>query len=516
MRGRLHALNHFLLTGRLPWWAERLARESSQDWLAISLAQQPELVLSTLRSLSGRTEAVKRLQRHVAASELEQIVHVASPEYGGILILYIYAGELLSQVGSQALSAAQKSRAGSMHWHETLAFILEKHVTVPSPKEALRELTIRVAHSLGLAQERYTACLLQVVRQRATTENSYAALSDMLAQISAATITDGNQHQAAALTSGDKATSKSSIPSQTEANVVVKPLGRAEDPVVNNTAVGKKAEAVPDSRVNEDIGNDLQIDTLTELPESNKPLQQLDYLLRYGTQPQGADENPARVMEQVEQELHEQPAEYRAYLMKVAARELERKRMTRLFSPTLLAAMWRVMLPSHYTDATLCLHAIEEATSVASTGTLGEACRQMSAEELLHAIVQSQGRRWDGPLFLRSVVRRLAEHLSLRPAVLIERIRAAAGRQPTANQEKLQAIIDRVDREMAAIPTLPQTQQRNQDHPMAKNTPTGQGVTTVACRGAVLHRKCRSSPSVAFFVTIFSGAWHAEQEYFLR
>lgn len=452
LRGRLAALRHFLRTGRVPWWAETLAQQPSQAWIATHLTESPQLVLEMLRSLSAEPGVPKRLLRYVGKPELEQMVRVAAPEYGGLIILYLYVADDLAESHDAGLS-----RSSGVHWRETLAFLLQEQPA----SEALRELIARVTRSLAVPPETYTASLLRIARRQSGDSSGYSVLINMLEQLLPSVspetpgriepgVTDRDATQnlvsdASHALKGELAAQKNTLesyksPSASDIRAEIS-HGSENDSVQRPSTAGSND------------ANTIEAGEEPRLPTD--ALKKLDYLLRYGEWPESIPEmDQEALITQVAEEFKQSPMECRRYLLKIIGRDLERKRLARVLPVRLLMNLWPLLLPAHHTDATLCLEVLDETLSLSSSRARDESCRQILFEELLHTIAEFQTRRWDGAAYLRRVVERLAEHLSLHPAALVKRFRATLEHKPHAEQLKLQAMIDRVELETAAVPML--------------------------------------------------------------
>ena len=470
LHGRLMALRHFLRTGRVPWWAETLALCSSQDWIAANLTQSPQFVLEMLRSISTEPGVPQRLLRHVGKPELEQMVRLAAPEYGGLVLLYLCVTDQLAE--SHDAKLAQSS---ALHWRETLAFLLQEQPVSVSASEALRELIARVTRSLAVSPETYTASLLRIARRQSETSR-YSVLTNMLEQLlpSASPETPGRLEPGA--TNGDatqnlvsdathslkreltaQKNTVESYKSPSAADHTAEILHGSHDHPVGGPSAAKGSDA-----------NRIEADEEHGLPTG--ALQKLDYVLRYGEWPESTPERDREALvTQVAEEFKQYPMEYRQYLLHVMGRDLERKRLARLLPVRLLTNLWPLLLPAHHADATLCLGVLDEVLALSSGSAAEEGRRAIIVEELLHTIADFQTRRWDGAVYLRRAVERLAEHLSIRPAALVKRLRATLENKPNGEQLKLQAMIDRVELETAVVPMLPQRQAPELKHPLRTN-----------------------------------------------
>jgi hypothetical protein len=411
-------LSHLLRTGSLPAWGGPLAHESSSLWLDDLPVRQPEMLLKTLRPISAQAGAMERLIRYLPAAELAQIIRASSPDFGGFYILYIHAGSALADDSS--LSPAQRSQAETIHWQEVLRFQLDEHAPRLGPAEFVLTLGRRISRHLAMTETRYTECLLQAAKSRAQHESSYTAL----------------------------------------VHIVTQALLPVDVP----------AESSPDDTMPAESGAKSVEHAETEQVYSGVPelstLQQLEYLLRHGTLPQipvadTADRAaaPATTLEEfmlrAEADVLVNPAAYRRYALKAAERDVERKRMARILSPKLLDRLWPTLLPEGETaaQATLCLELLQEAAGALSAGRESDRSH-IAIEELLSAIVRSQGRRLDSARYLRDAALRLSEKQSLAPEALIRQLRVALKSRPKMVQEKLSRILDRTERETSALPLL--------------------------------------------------------------
>ena len=102
--------------------------------------------------------------------------------------------------------------------------------------------------------------------------------------------------------------------------------------------------------------------------------------------------------------------------------------------------------------ASLCLNALQDAMRQAFPVSLPERWRWIGAEELLRTVAQPQSHRWDSSVFLRSVINRVGREQSQNSVTLLACLRALADQKPKDIQDKLRPAIDRVEREMTAIP----------------------------------------------------------------
>src|SRR5882724_6709839 len=269
-------------------------------------------------------------------------------------------------------------------------------------------MTRRVSQRLGLPLARYAGCLRQVASHCAKADVRYLALADMLFPIQdVAASEEVEQEQIEA------ATDRTENAEQTEADFV-EPL-------------------------------------IVSAPKDT--LRQLQYLLQYGELPKTANElGQEHFMESVAQDLLHRPDDYRRYLRSAAGRELERKRMARLFPSHLLSKVWPLLLPADHAMAALCLNVLQEAMRQVFPVSLPERWRWIGAEELLRTISQPQSRRWDSAVYLRAGIQRVGEEQSQNSVALLAALRAAACHKRNDIQEKLRSAIDRVERETVAIP----------------------------------------------------------------
>lgn len=471
LRGRLAALRHFLRTGRVPWWAETLAQQPSQAWIATHLTESPQLVLEMLLSISTEPGVPKRLLRYVGKPELEQMVRVAAPEYGGLIILYLYVADELAESHDAGLA-----RSSGVHWRETLAFLLQEQPASVSASEALRELIARVTRLLAVPPETYTASLLRIARRQSGDSSGYSVLTNMLEQLLPSVspetpgriepgVTDRDATQN--LVSDARHALKGELPSQK--NTVESYKSPSASDISAKISHGSENDSVQrPSAAGSNDANTIEADEEPRLPTD--ALKKLDYLLRYGEWSESIPEtDQGALVTQVAEEFKQSPMECRRYLLKIIGRDLERKRLARLLPVRLLTNLWPLLLPAHCTDAILCLEVLDETLGLSSSRAVDESCRQILFEELLHTIAEFQTRRWDGAAYLRRVVEHLAEHLSLHPAALVKRFRATLEHKPHAEQLKLQAMIDRVELETAAVPMLHRRQATESKHPPRTN-----------------------------------------------
>jgi Contractile injection system tape measure protein len=459
--GRIAALGQFLRTGQLPRWAEAMSRESSRGWVTPCLSGNSQLLLQMLRSVSAQPGALPRLIRHVAQDQLEQIVHAAEPEYGGLLLLYVRLGSAAPPAGGAPdLRAARQSRIGAMHWQQTLALLLDEHPSKLSPTQALHELTGRVSRSLAMAQENYVTSMLQMARRRKGETSGYTALADMLEQMlpspspQTATETEAIAQSAAAETAcASSPPAKTGLQSQKRAaDIHEAPVAEVAGAVTSGDA--KAAPALVADTDEESEKTNLY-ETVLGLPPANDALEQLHHLLRYGQLAESAPNGDReQLMAHVREEVDRRPIEYRRYLLKAAGHELERKRMARFLPPKVLTRLWPLLVPAHHDNTSLCFELLEETLSASSSGNMGYGCHEIIVEELFLGISNSQGCRWDGAAYFRSAIKRLAEHLSLRPALLVKRMRSTLEAKPGGLRKKLQPLIDRVELETATMPPL--------------------------------------------------------------
>lgn len=522
LQGRVHALDHFLRTGNLPWWAESAALPLSGESLAALLAGEPVTLLQTLRAAARQPGAIERLLQHAPQRELKDIILQAAPEYGGFTILYIQAGAELA-AGTE-LAASHRARAAYLHWRETLQFLLAEHKPETTPAEFLRVVGGRVAKQMGLGITIYVQSLVQIAHRHEKAEPGFVALALMLARM--ARPTNGNDSQTIEDSTDQQTASESapavgstvSHPVSDDEREARKLLPSAEPPASSRKDDSRKGSAFrqPDSasgpassdseaskRAGSEpsaLSNDGQISTSadeTNFPDEATLLGQLEYFLRYGELPQSiAAQGTQQFMEAVADELRVRPDDYRRYLRKAGNRNMERKRMAASFTPRLLAGVWPLLLPADHAQAALCLELLHTAAAAVTTGGRREQIRQACIEELLISAARSEVRPWDAPSFLRSSVERLVSEHSLRAAVIVEQMRRNLALKSEDLRRHLEPALDRLERETAIIvprrpgaatksdPTLPEPRARRVQK-TAEPLPAGEPFY-IANAGAIL------------------------------
>ena len=475
LQGRAHALEHFLRTGNVPWWADAPALPGSRDSVSTLLASEPVILLRSLCSAAKHPRAVERLLRHVPQQELQGVIRQASPEYGGFAILYIQAGSELA--GHTNLSASHRSRAAHLHWREALRFLLAEHTPEVSPAEFLRVVGGRVSQRMGITIGLYVQCMAQIAHRRGKTEAGFTALAEMLSRIPG---TETSQPGEKASDPAEQNTATESEENNSSANSqptrdVERDGGRKLLPAAETPALPAKGEAraghaarLPGSADSSDSSSsgrtrshssshraEIQPSTSDDepdFPDESDQVGQLEYFLRYGELPQSmAAQSVPQFMDGVTEQLRSRADDYRRYLRKASGSVIERKRMAAMFTPRLLSSVWPLLLPVDHGHAVLCLELLQTAAAAVATGSRHERIRQVCVEELLLTAGRSQGRHWDASAFLRSAVENLVADHSLRAAVLVEQMRRSLALKPEEVRRKLEPALDRLERETAVI-----------------------------------------------------------------
>ena len=432
----LRAFASFLKTGSVPWWADAMVRQPSGRWLGALLQHQPQLVLDALRAVADNSRAMLRLLRYVPQPELAGIIMQAEPNCGGFVLLYIRAGSQLTE--HAALTAAQQSQASTLHWLESLQFVLQENGAAASCLEFLRLVIRRVSQKLDLALGRYVRCLLEVSEHRMVDKSGYKVLAELLNAVHPAGSHESGeeQHQTGAEIAPSTATAAGVSQSTLEANGVVSHESRSSEDSKVQSSPAVRAPCFPD--------------------RSNR-LGQIEALVRYGELSPGVEgETLSQFWDAVAREAPSRPLDYRRCLQQHIGEEMERKRMACRFPSSFFPHLWPLLFPTDYKRAVLCLDRLRASASSVIAEIHHEQIRRICLEELLRIATDSSSRRFQADAYVRAVFRRLQQEFSFSAVSFFERMRESSPAQSGKVPAELAPIIDRVERVTAVIPPFPQ------------------------------------------------------------
>ncbi|HEY1254403.1 MAG TPA: contractile injection system tape measure protein, partial [Terracidiphilus sp.] len=189
------------------------------------------------------------------------------------------------------------------------------------------------------------------------------------------------------------------------------------------------------------------------VPNQDTASGKLEYLMRFGILPDSSSAASLdKFMHTVAEDIGRNPETYRRLIKRSAHGAMERRRMVRNFSPEVLEAVLKLLLPNDHAVARLCMEELAEAASSTSTAKRREVFHQLCGEELIESSILDSGKECEIASYLRRALLRLAEDRGLKTAEVVRDLRRRFSRQHEPLRTRLNKALEQAERETARIP----------------------------------------------------------------
>jgi len=389
----------FLLTGRVPIAAEERSGTWPSQWLADLLDQQPAQLVPALQGIADRPDVIRRLLHYVAPAILDQLIAVLVPTDAEFVRGYLRAGASLE--ADRSLPSGRRRRVAALHWQSALTLLLDRHAASFSREAFVARASSRIAQRLGLAADTYATRLLLAARTAAETDPDCLPLVSVLAK------------------------------------------ARGEEPTfVDPTTSLEPGSSRPRARM-----------APPDHALSPSHPQQPDLLattrdwLRFGTVPEANSVDFAQTLEQrLVQAFRDRPAAFRRLFLSACGNDLERLRIAFRFSPSLHAAVLRLLLPQQHRFAVASAEALSRALLDLVPSARAQTLRAAVASDLLRAVHEQRGRHFDVTRLVRLTARRAAEVHGIEPLALLTRVGTVTAGETSTDSGGLSQAVARLQR----------------------------------------------------------------------
>lgn len=182
---RLELLEHYLLTGTLPFWATRAATFSLEDLMQELAADAPQGLVAAIRRHGRQASVRERLLLQLREESLQRLLHLLEPEHAVLIIAYMI--DLRGMHRVKPVLRSSDSQFARLIWLLVLAYITRDPGSQFNRRSFLKSLLEGMAESEGLGYAELLkllcASLHQVEKQHSFRHSLPTALRELEQEI---------------------------------------------------------------------------------------------------------------------------------------------------------------------------------------------------------------------------------------------------------------------------------------------------------------------------------------------
>lgn len=181
----LELLEHYLLTGTLPFWATRAATFSLQDLMSELAEDDPEGLAAAVRRHGRKAQVRERLLMQLSEEALQRLLHLLEPEHAALIIDYMIDLRGIHRV--KPVLRGSDGQVAHAIWLLVLAYITHDPGSHFNRRSFLKSLLEGIAESAGLGYpellQMLCASLHEVERQHTFRHSLPTALRELEREI---------------------------------------------------------------------------------------------------------------------------------------------------------------------------------------------------------------------------------------------------------------------------------------------------------------------------------------------